>query len=242
MEELATNAALGPDVDPGALRGAPRVDVEPSPPSLPPPVGPPPPPGQPTVAARAPPPPGLPPAVPHSSGHLLSPTANAAHAASEAHAGGGGGGALVFVLIAAFAVALFALLWRASQRPRVQRARWVAASKVAVVLGGARGLATATRVASSSTAEVSPKPRKKKKLKQGDKSDRVKLVADQDAAGGEDEEQGTQSQSSADVELAEGASEAWGDELDEPPPEEPDPANASARNKELARAWQDELD
>ena len=41
----------------------------------------------------------------------------------------------MFVLIAAFAVALFALLWRASQRPRVQRARWVAASKVAVVLG-----------------------------------------------------------------------------------------------------------
>ena len=253
MAQLATNASLGPDMDPGALRGSPHVDVAPS---LPPPAGPPPPPGQPTVAARAPPPPGVPPAAPHSSGHLLSPAANAARheSAAEAHAGGGGGGALVFVLIAAFAVLLFALLWRASQRPRVQRARWAAAGKaagkVAVVLGGARGLATATRVGSSSTAEVAPTPRKKKKKqKQGDKSDRVKLVADQDAPGGadEDEEQGTQS--AADVELA----EAWRDEVelvDEPPSEHaseepgdaPPPATASARNKELARSWQDELD
>lgn len=156
----------------------------------------------------------------------------------------------MFVLIAAFAVLLFALLWRASQRPRVQRARWAAAGKaagkVAVVLGGARGLATATRVGSSSTAEVAPTPRKKKKKqKQGDKSDRVKLVADQDAPGGEDEDEEQGTQSAADVELA----EAWRDEVelvDEPPSEQPGdappPATASARNKELARSWQDELD
>lgn len=154
--------------------------------------------------------------------------------------------ALVGVLIATLAVALFALVWNVSQRPRVQRARWIAAGKVA---------------ASSSTAGAAPAakpPRKKKhekkktkRHKKGDtESDQVMLVADKDAAGREqeDEEGGA-----PDEELG----EAWHDELDEPTDQRPPPeglevveAEKEAKSKGppgrapnvLAPSWQDSLD
>ena len=137
--------------------------------------------------------------------------------------------AFVFVLLAASLVALCALLRRVSQRPRVQRARWITATTVAAVLAGSRGLSNASEVTPASREGLAPaakKPRRgkkrgKKRRKRGAESDRVLLVTDQDAAGGEqeddednevDDEGEEESAADVDVELA----QPWRDEVDRP--------------------------